>query len=261
MDSFIQRNSVLLSTALVACHASFQAKGFRQAKLNFYVELFHSWIYRGREQDALALQTTQITRFLEQLVKDGFILRVQGGKRSPYALSRMGLLEMLSRITEPRPDQLHQEFLFSYYFIRVYRDRLITLVRAKNALFPPAMQIELEALLDHATMLRNKIERQKIRLKKIFASINSAKASSQLAQNLLGRRTPLPEVIQELQGKYPYEFHALKSLQELISEIPVEARSFELSEGNTLRIALLWEPIYKMEEQFLHQLLALQKGE
>ena len=260
MRSFTNSHQVLLSSALVACHASFREQGFRQRDLRFYFELFARWAERGGVYDEEQIQITQLTRYLSDLAEQGYIKKLNRNSRSPFVLSRLGLIEMITRIVAPNDNQPHNVFYFAFYFIRVYRDRLIALVKEEGKQFPVALQVELEALLDYDSMLKEKISSVKKRLTKLSRGLEDALGSSKLAGNLMRRNIPLEEVIQQVEGKFPYEFNALKPLSELMKEIPPEARAFELEKGNALRVKMLWEPMYALEEQFLAQLNRLKKG-
>ncbi|MCI5064753.1 hypothetical protein MRY87_03395 [bacterium] len=244
----------LLSTATVACQASFQESGFRQRNLRFYFELFREWASWDRSAPRAELQTTQFTRFLNELVREGHAKCVTRAPRSPYLLTRLGLIELLTRISQRNEAEPHHTFLFAFYFLRAYRDRLIRLVTREGSDFPTALQIELEALLDYRSLLSTKIKSLQKSIRKIKAGIENAESSSALSQNLFHRGIALEEIVREVEQKFPYEFHAEKPLHELIAEIPEEAKQWELETGNALRAKLLWKPALSVEQEFLRQL-------
>ncbi|MCB0331338.1 MAG: hypothetical protein KDD70_16825 [Bdellovibrionales bacterium] len=260
MSSYAALHQVLLSSAFVASHASFRERGFRQRDLRFYFELFCQWSEWGRPYSASQIQTTQLTRQIQSLIENGYVKKLNRSSRSPFLLTRLGLIEMLSRIVTLREDEAHGIFLFAFYFSKVYRERLIALVREEGKQFPVALQIELEALLDHRSMLDDKISSVKKRLRKLSRGLEDAEAASKLASNLFARNIPLSEVVKRVEESHPYEFNALKPLSELIVEIPPEAREWELEHGNALRAELLWKPAYALEEQFLKYLEGAKKS-
>lgn len=161
---------------------------------------------------------------------------------------------MLSRVVAQRPEDANETFLFALYFVRAYRDRLIDLVKAEGRQFPTALRIELEALLDWQSFLKEKIASKKRILKKLRQGVDDAQATSALTKKLLKQRLLLPEIISEVEKLYPYEFNSLKPLSELMEELPIDSRTWELEFGNIFRAQMLWEPAYRVEKTFLEQL-------
>lgn len=257
MDSFVSRNQVLLSSAVVACHATLREPGFRQRDLKFYFELFSYWSLGEGIESGIQVQTTQLTRLLSGLVDEGYAKRLSRSRAAPFRLTRLGLIAMLSRVVEVRENDPPQVFLFAYFFLRSYRSRLIELVQVQGNHFPAALRIELEALLDTDSMLESKIRSVEKEIRKLSEGVNDAEATSALSRRLFERGMSVSEVVSEVEKRYPYEFNSLKPLHELMAELPADTRAWELERGNELRSEMIWKPALSLQQSFLQELLKM----
>lgn len=205
------------------------------------------------------MQATQITRHLDALEKDGYLRRTAKGERPEFRLTRVGLLELLTRITGEVPGQPAQVFFFLYYFVRGYRERLIGLVKAEGAQFPPSLRLELEALLDSRVMLEREIRAAEKELRRLDARIHDARATAELTARLSRQGAPVSEILEEVEARFPYELNSQKPLSDLVGGIPPEHQRWELEVGTMLRRTVVWEPGERLVRQYLQELRGLLK--
>ncbi|RIL07851.1 MAG: hypothetical protein DCC75_09705 [Proteobacteria bacterium] len=205
----------------------------------------------------LQFQNVQIARYLEHLESEGFARRVTRGSKPSYRLTRPGLLELISRIVQRDYLGSPGDFLFAYFFVSTYKPRIFTLVRSEGREFPPALKVELEALLDENRMLQRHLAEIKQELLKLEARISDALATSELTKALIGRGLAQAEIIREIEKKFPYELNSQKPLSELLQDIPENQRLWELEEGTLSRVRSLWRPKYNLLNVYLQQLEGL----
>jgi len=80
-QSVLDRFEVFIGTAVLAAHASKFKKGFRQGDVCWVIELFADWLEFVEEHAELKIQNTQVARYLDTLVKEGFARRLSSGAR------------------------------------------------------------------------------------------------------------------------------------------------------------------------------------
>lgn len=251
--SATERLEIFIASAGIAAHASFADNGFRLRDLRFFTELFLNWTEDG-DTSQPSLQNTQLARYIAQLVAQGFAKRSSRNGVTTFRLTRLGLLELLSRITSsssiPRPSIA----LFRVCFIKSYKARLEALVAREGAQFPLSVRLELSALLDVDTLIDQEIKRVERALQRIERRIEDALEASALTKNRLATHMPFSDVVQEVESRFPYELNTTKPLRELIASIAPDQRRWELEEGNALRARTLWEPHRALLRELLNQL-------
>ena len=240
-DSLVSRHQLFLTTALVGAHAQYQEVGFRHKHVRFLIELFSNWVEVGLPGDIIEIQNTQIARFLSTLIDEGFARRINKKGHPLYRLTRVGLIELLSRAGHRNYIDQKECFFFLYFFITNYRDRLIELVRREGSQFPPAMQMEVAALLDSRELVRRELAAAERELQRIDVRIHDSRKTVNLARQWLRDGKSIDSVVQEAERLWPYELNSTKPLSELIGEVPPETRAWEMTTGNEMRRKNIWE--------------------
>ena len=260
-DSTISKSEVFFVTGAIAAHASAQGEPVRQRDVKFMIELFSNWVVSTSRETALPLQNTQVSRFIDFLLSEGLARRVAKRGRPTYRLTRVGLIELLSRVVHRDYFDNRPHFFFLYYFVKNYRPRLEQLVESEGKLFPLALKVELEELLDTNALLlrelqsaRAELERQKGRIKESILSANFLQAE-------LNNGKPFKKIVKEIEKQYPYELNSQKPLSELIAGIPDDQQCWELGEGSLMRIKEIWEPMEFLLKAYVAQLEKLYQEE
>lgn len=260
-DAVLHRYEVFFAAAAIAAHASSPEQGFRQRDVRFLIELFTNWVDMTAASETLILNNTQIQRYLDALCWEGYARKISKEKFPRYRLSRIGLVELLSRLSLRDGPVQPQHFFFIYYFVRNYQSRLIELIKQEGKQFPPAMRIEIESLLDHSRLLREEKKRADIEFRKWEERARDALKSSQLASQLFAKGVPVLEAVEKIEKLYPYELNSQKPLSELIASIPEEMAAWELAPGNKHRVHQLYHPSRDMIAAYRSILLKLEKDE
>lgn len=258
-SSTVGRLEIFIASATLAAHASFIEEGFRLRDLRFFTELFLNW---AEDIDAAhpSLQNTQLARFLDELVEEGFAKRATKKTITSFRLSRLGLLELLTRITSSKHTSYPSTALFRICFLKSYRPRLEDLVAREGAHFPHSLKLELASLLDVEALISEDIKRVERALKRVEKRIDDAVETSALTKNRLAARVAFADVVQEVEERYPYELNTAKPLGELIASIAPDQRRWELEEGNLIRARTLWEPQREVLRVFMAQLKRIQSA-
>jgi hypothetical protein len=253
-DSLVSRAEPFVSAATLAAHATFLAGGFRQRDVRFYADLFSNWTEFSFPESTLEIKNAQIARYLQDLIDEGFARRV--GVRSPprYRLTRGGLLYALTRVANRSYLHAPDHFFFLYFFLKGYGERIELLVRQEGKEYPPAIRVEVEAMLDTTALLNRERHGVRQALRRVEEREGHARSSSELARvGLAGGRT-LEDVVDELQRKHPYDLNSVKPLSELIRQIPNDQRGWELVSGNVRRADLIFGPTRRRLEEYLREL-------
>lgn len=258
--SVTSRLDIYLGAATLAAHASFIREGFRIRDLSFFLELFLNWS-EDFEPSRASIQTTQIARYLSELVSEGFARRTTRSRLPWFRLTRVGLLELIQRLTNAHPPVSTAQTLFRICFVKSYRPWLQRLVEQEGSRFPAALAIELAALLDVDSLIDDEIKRIERALLRIERRISDAQRTSSLATNRLAAGVPFEEVVREVERRYPYDLNSMKPLHELISSISPDQQSWELQSGNVLRAATMWQPQRALLEETLKQLIQIRNGD
>ena len=255
-ESIPARFELLLCAATVAAHSSTEHPGFRQKDVRFLFDLFTNWVEACFSSGVPPVQNTQIVRYLDLLVRGGYIKRTAERMKPRYRLTRIGLIELLTRIVNAKVVH-REEFFFLFYFVKNYRVRLSGLVQREGSQFPPSLRIELEALLDVRALIEREIARTEAEIRKLAARMHDADATSDLARARLKQGVPLRAIVEEAEKKYPYEFNSQKPLHELIDSIPGDQRQWEIEVGNRKRSEELWAPMRQVLRGYLAELKKL----
>lgn len=259
-ETLLKRYELFVAAAAIAAHANWGAKGFRQRDVRFLIELFTNWVEGSLRGGGIPISNTQVQRYVEDLAQEGLAKAVSRQKQPSYRLTRLGLLELLTRISDRPPGGRAEHFYFLYYFLRNYGPRIVALIVAEGKQFPTAVRLEIEVLLDYRRLLQEEIQRVQRELRKIEERMSDSKNSSQLATKMFAQGADIPEVVTELERKYPYELNSQKPLRELFSDIPGDIAHWELVEGNVKRVVEIWEPARALLKAHLSGLRCLEQG-
>ena len=249
-NSLLYRFQVFTTAASIAVHSNNVAQGFRQSNLKFFIELFSNWCESSLSSDSIKVQNTQVMRFLENLVSEGYARKMSRKKTPLYKLTRIGLIHMLTKLTDATYYPNKEHFFFTVYFIKNYRNRLEELVKQEGAQFPSALRIELEHLLDTKRLVTQEKAFVIGEIRKLKERIADANNTSKLVNERLKNNAGFEEVLKEAEKLYPYQFNSQKPLSELIRQIPEEQRIWELTVGNLRRVEEIWQPALKQLETY-----------
>lgn len=239
----LQRHQTLFEAAAIGAHARFGARGFRQKDLRFLIELFSNWLETTLEGPTLDIENTQIARYLESLVREGFAKKTGEGTRPLYHLTRTGLMEQLSHLAHRSQWWPIEEFFFVYYFLESYRDRIECLIANAGTLYTGPMKLEIHQWLD----LRGFVERQEQLLNREIAKLDLRIADSRTTTALVKQRTtegkPLEHILKEIYEKVPYQLNNQKPMKDLFKETPNEDWLWEMEVGSEKRMTRIFIPL------------------
>ncbi|MBX9694659.1 MAG: hypothetical protein K2Z81_19890 [Cyanobacteria bacterium] len=241
--TYLRRHQVLFEAAAIGAHARFAKHGFRQKDLRFLIELFSNWLEASLEGPTLAIENTQIARYLEALVHEGFAKKTGGETRPLYHLTRTGLMEQLAHLAHRSQWWPIEEFFFVYYFLESYRDRIEALIANAGTLYTGPMKLEIHQWLD----LRNFVERQEQLLDREIAKLDLRIADSRKTTDLVKRRSAegkaSEDILKEIHEKVPYQLNNQKPMKDLFRETPDENWLWEMEVGSEKRMTRIFIPL------------------
>ncbi len=245
----MRRHQVLFEAAAIGAHARFAKSGFRQKDLRFLIELFSNWLEASLEGPTLAIENTQIARYLEGLVQEGFAKKTGGTTQPFYHLTRTGLMECLAHLAHRSHWWPIEEFYFVYYFLESYRERIESLIANAGTLYTGPMKLEIHQWLD----LRGFVERQEQLLDREIAKLDLRIADSRKTTDLVKRRTAegqaSEDILKEIHEKVPYQLNNQKPMKELFRETPDENWLWEMEVGSEKRMTRIFMPL---KDQLVH---------
>ncbi len=245
---------LIFASAALGAELKGDEKGFRLKDVRFLIELFSNWLESVPSAAVPVVHNTQVMRYMEALVREGYARRVRG-TWPRFRITRSGLLELLSEITE-RPRYLPLEtFFFLYHFVGMYGARFEALIRRRGRQFPKALQLELRSMLDSGDMLERQIRYVKTEIKKLDTRIADSDGATDLARQMFSAGAGLDEVVLETQQQYPYQLNNQKPLKELFGELPEDLGHWELTVGSSVRAVLIHNPMRRMLQHYLAILL------
>ncbi len=253
-EALLVRFEVFVSTAVVAAHASAKGEGFRQRDVKFFVELFSNWTERALPDRALMVQNTQVQRYLDLLVTEGYARKISRSKRPVYRLTRTGLLELVSRSLDPKIPWTREQFFFLHFYIKNYKPLLEALIKAEGKQFPYALRVELDTLFNAKELLIKELARAKQELAQLEMRIKDSLSTSKMVETLSKEGIGIEEIVKQVEQAYPYELNSQKPLTELIGGIPEGMRLWELKVGNLNRVRQIWQPMKAGLECYIKEL-------
>lgn len=240
-------DSSLFTLASLAAHAKHQGRGFRQKDVKFLIDLFISWIYNpaGRATRPV-LHNTQTQRYLNGLVGQG-LARVMSPKTTPvYSLTKSGFLELTEELSKEARSAPFEIFLFLIYFIRSYRDQVLSTFDSLNTSSALAFKSEMKTLLDEKSLIQERHRAVSAEIEYWNARIAEAKSVISYVKDLRRETKDSLEIAKAVELRFPYELNFQKPLTELLSEVTPELQLWELTQGNDERIRHLWKQKIKL---------------
>lgn len=227
--------------AVIAAHANAPEEGFRQRDFSFCLDLMLNWSCIPEAQ-GLRFHNTQALRFLTSLSTEGFAKRTRTVKNPHYRLTRLGLLELVNRMTSRIDIYTPHEFYFLFYFVSSYRERIKLLIEREGRQFPSSLRLEILGLLDAEDLLRDELRRTDKAIENLDHQIRDGREGFRLytEQRKLGKS--IDEAAQAVEIRYPYQLNSQKPLTKLIREIPKDIAEIELSTNSNRRVEQLFQP-------------------
>jgi len=255
-QSVLDRFEVFIGTAVLAAHASKFKKGFRQGDVCWFIELFADWLEFVEEHAELKIQNTQVARYLDTLVKEGFARRLSSGARPQYRLTRAGLLEVGARIRK-RACLRREYFFFVHFFGCAYRRKVAQMIEREGERFSPAVKAVFDELFDMDLLLDEQIELVTRQLKKLDRRLQVVQGTRDLVQKLSAEgRQPL-EILAEVDRCLPFGLDQQRRYSEVLSVATEKQALWELTVGNERRVRLIWLPARSNLAHYLDELRAL----
>ncbi|MDD2942562.1 MAG: hypothetical protein PHC51_06295 [bacterium] len=249
---------LLLSAATLASNAACSAdEGFRARDLKFLGELFSNWIEHSFSGGIVSLHNNQVRRFLISLEVDGYLRRVSESTSQSYRLTRLGVLELASRLSADKHSIDPARFLFCYQIVRLYGEVVMNMVRREGKSFPESLRLELEGLLDHHSMLRREITMVSKATDSYRQRAEKGKRVAVLARALISQGLYGKNLYAEIERDYPYNLSATKPLSQVLAGLPSGLAEREITNGALSRAEYLWHPLGHIMQAYLKTLLGI----
>lgn len=228
-----------VSAALIGAHVQ-KSAGFRLRDVRFMTELFWNWQAVSFNPSALKIHNNQIKRAMEDLVAESWATAEGRGKQRKFRLTRAGLLGIIGRLRAQGLDGSFEVFLFVRYFFASYAEPISTLVQKSGAPMPLSFRNEVSELFSTQTLVNERVARTKRQIRYLKDRSAEAAQTVKLAREKLAAGEALPSIVKSIEHMLPYELNPQKPLSEVLGETPEELQKYELTEGNRMRIELLW---------------------
>ena len=202
---------------------------------------------------------TQALRYLEKAQKEGLVTSKGEGKKKRYRLTRAGLIQNVYQLVEVQGFSDIRHVLLTYYFIRSYQERIISLIQKEGSGYSKALQLEVEHLFDHELYLSKQLDELKRQIQRLKVRIEETKNAENMAIKMNRQGEVLHRIIDQVSLAHPYELDNQKPMAELFKEIEPEVRFWEITRGNNYRAHILWETQLQILEAHLKVLKDLSR--
>ncbi|MCB0328309.1 MAG: hypothetical protein KDD70_01560 [Bdellovibrionales bacterium] len=259
-QSLFDRYEPFVAAAILGAHANTRSAGFRQYDVRYMLEIFTNWVSSAEGQSSLPIQNNQIARYLNALVEEDFATSLGDGRKLRYRLTRRGLLEVITRFVTKAHYNPREHFYFVLSFADMYAGRMIDFVKEEGARFPNSLRLELEALLDPASILNRQIEEVKHELYLLDKRIKDIQKIEALVNKRLGEGVSYENITAEVDRIGFFGFSTQLRFTEVFEMSTVKQGIWEMICGNLLREKLLWEPCRAILLSHLDQLEILKNS-
>jgi hypothetical protein len=209
--------------------------GFRQKEIRFFGELFSNWIQVGGIGAVYNIHNTQILRFITSLLKNGYARAVHQKKPQHYLLTRIGLYEIVNNLVNRSYLSDRFQCILVWYILKSYTPHIQDVIRKAGSGFSKAHVIEMEQLLDRKVFLERQIRYASLEVARLEERIKSAKDIVKEVSNLQNTGNGLQKWIEVVAKNHPYELNPQKPFRTLLSTLPEEIITWELTSGSALR--------------------------
>src|SRR5262249_33441615 len=151
------------------------------------IEFSASWAYAEFDEGGIPFDNTQIRRYLEWLVSEGFARKTERGKQPTYRLTAIGMIELAGSVASKKFNHNKNEFFYTYFILADYRQRIAASIEREGRRFPYAVKLEFEALLDAKLLLKNQLYYAKRELKKLDKRIHDARQAGEFVATALAK--------------------------------------------------------------------------
>jgi hypothetical protein len=259
-DKLFSRLAVLVAPAVIGAHVNAPAGiGFRQRDVRWLIEFFSNWIESSLDPEGIPLKNTQIARYLEELVNDGFAKKIIRKNKPRYYLTPFGIVELMHRVVDRQYYPQREHFFLLYTFLINYQPRIKEVIQAEKKRFPYALQLEVEELADSDALIERQLFYTQRELKKLEKRISDQVGTAKLTKELLAQRMDYKQLAEEVEKRFPFSLYTKKPLRQLLSDTTRKFGVWELSVGGLRRKVLMWEQMKQMLELHIEQLEALKK--
>lgn len=252
----VHAQSTFVQAAIVASHAvCAPSGGFRASDVRFFFLLFTNWMEHDVLRPDQDLDLTQVRRSLTRLAGVGWAQTAGGAKKASagedddkanrgarHTLTSVGLVGLLESLTNPAQRRPFEELLFMACFAASYRDLIAERVDKEPAGAAVSAR-RVRELLDPVRILRT----ARAMLTAVLRDLeNRARASVAMTEEARKAReegaTPV-QIAERIEKKDAWQLNRIRSMSEMAATLPEDIVRFELGEGMSLRVRMLFEPM------------------
>jgi hypothetical protein len=241
-NSAVGRHGLLLVAATLAAQGNAYSKGFRQRDVRRMIEFSANWAYPEFDEGGIPLDNTQIRRYLEWLVAEGFARKTEKGTHPKYELTRHGIIELASSVGSKRYHHNRDEFFYVYFILADYRRRITATIERVGRRFPYAFRLEFESLLDSKALVTNQIYHARRELLKLNKRIQEALEAAEFVEKLVKEGTPFETLAAGVEKRFPFSLNSAMPISQFLPALTPKQAIWELTVGSRKRCMHLWTP-------------------
>jgi len=260
-DSAAKRHDLLIAASTIGCHASSGKGGFRQRDLKRMLQFSGSWAYPEFDEGGVPVENTQIRRYLDGLVSEGFARRNARGDQPKYSLTRIGLIELVSTMVDRGFFYNKEEFFYLYFIVRDYQYGLKRVIEREGAKLSYATRLELEELFNSKAVVKRQLYYARREVKKSKKRISDQKELAAFVSQSVRNELPFDELVSLVDQRFPYCFNTALPFTQFISNLTQKQIIWELTNGCLKRCEHIWKPALEALELHVAQLERLLEKE
>ncbi len=227
------------------------------------IEFSASWAYPEFDEGGIPVDNTQIRRYLEWLVTEGYARKVARAPTPKYQLTRTGIIELVSSVTGRRYYYNREEFFYLYLILNAYRERVMRMIEQEGRRFPYALKLEFESLLNTKTLVENQLAYTKREIMKLDKRIEEQRLTAEYVKQATATNTPYERLIKDVEKRFPYSLNSALSVSQFLSVLTPKQALWELMIGSGKRCEHVWRPAketLELHRMQLERLLSLENS-
>lgn len=258
-QNLLAQYEVLVAGAILSSHVINSDHGFRLRDVRVYLELYSNWLNFSWTHGEIRVQNTQISRYLDLLVHEGYARKKNIKGNGTFFLTRTGLVEMVTRVVIPTKTQPFDLFCMQLYLTNSYGDLARKEIARQGSQFPPALKIEIDELLNIGQLFERRKREINTQIRKLESRSKDGIDSGMLANKLFASGMAFDKIIAQMSYHHPYHMSSNRSFDEMVRVLPHDIQKWELTDGAPERSFLIWNQAISILKNELYLMDRLEK--
>lgn len=238
-QKLLDNHNTQLFATFIMCRV-IKPDGFRLRDVDFCFNLVNNWIYGVGTKEKPDFQLVQISRVIDEFVKNKWIVRKKHKKPPVFQMTLAGLSHFFHQMVNPDRLLTPYQVIFIFYLLSTYGKFFKTYFLYDDIFLSTAQTQRLEKLLNPETIVHGQLELIKERLGKLDERIEENDDMLEFIGTERMKAADRNDIIQNVDRRFSYQMAYQKPFKTFLKEIPSELLDFEIQSGFRNRRDLLF---------------------